>query len=182
MWTARQVGELVATQAADQHAATEGVAQALRDGAQHGPAEEERRGEPDADDEELEVARRMAILRARNFEVTMTEELKTTKEFIEGERDKIIAVGLAGFCEVGRGLVFAGQEPKSGFWGMRYISLDRCRKASKLFAKAIAESAVGTIQGSSTTARKNDLKGRLRLSSSASHRPSANFRMLATVV
>ena len=47
---------------------------------------------------------------------------------------------------------------------------------------AMAESAVGTMNGSSTIARKKDLNGRCRLSSTASHRPSTNLAMLATTV
>src|SRR6476620_1297672 len=59
-------------------------------------------------------------------------------------------------------------------------STENC--ASYSHQKAIAESAVGTIQGSSTTARKNDWNGKRRLRSSASHKPSPNFRALATIV
>ncbi len=54
--------------------------------------------------------------------------------------------------------------------------------ASYIHQNAMAESAVGTMKGSRTTARKNDLKGRLRLSNSASQSPSANLKTLATIV
>ena len=53
---------------------------------------------------------------------------------------------------------------------------------SYIHQKAIADSAVGTMNGSSTMARRKALNGRLLLSSSASHRPSANFTILATMV
>jgi hypothetical protein len=46
----------------------------------------------------------------------------------------------------------------------------------------MADSTVGTIHGSSTMARRKALNGRCLLSSSASHMPSANLKMLATTV
>ena len=54
--------------------------------------------------------------------------------------------------------------------------------ASYNHQKAMAESAVGTIQGSSTTARKKLLNGRFLFSRIARYRPSANLITLATMV
>ena len=53
---------------------------------------------------------------------------------------------------------------------------------SKIHQKAMADSTVGTTQGSRMTARKKFLNGRCRFSSSASHRPSANFAIEAKTV
>src|SRR5215217_5762629 len=81
---------------------------------------------------------------------------------------------------------FHGSPRKSMYWLMSPIFVrvqDRIENcASYSHQKAMAESAVGTMKGSSTMERKNDLKGRLRLSSIASHRPRANLMTLATTV
>ena len=47
---------------------------------------------------------------------------------------------------------------------------------------AAADSTVGTIHGRRMMARSSDLNGRFSFSSSASHRPSANFSTVATPV
>ena len=60
------------------------------------------------------------------------------------------------------------------------LMIENCE--SKIHQNAIAESAVGTMKGRSTMARKNALNGRCLLRINASHSPSANLMTLATNV
>lgn len=60
-----------------------------------------------------------------------------TKEWIESRQAQLFAVADVGFAEHGRGLIFVTIHLPTGIAATTYVSLMKCREATRIFKKAI---------------------------------------------